>query len=635
MVYNIATSHRIPVYLVTDTINRHYPLALEMIRAYATSYRDGLLDSRSQWVPLYNCDSESIQKAAATFGKGIWLFSNYSWSSEKCLTVSRWIKQADPGHITVHGGPSIPAYPSACQAFLRKNSHVDIAVRGEGELTCAQLLEHFFSQKEEKKNWQEGLTTLKGISWLRSDGKWMTTPDQPRVTDLDQLPSPLLSGGFDLLSTSPNFRWFDNMPVMTNRGCPFGCAFCDWGGATSQQVVLFDLERVKGEIQWVARHNISNLVIIDANMGRFDRDVAIAAFIAEMKSIYGYPKETWLNYGKTNLENVLKIQKILVDADINCPFILAVQTRSAKTLKTVNRAGIRPEYYDALLAFSRKEKIPLTVDLILGLPGATLESFKEDIQFYFDRHAEINTYRAQMVVNSPMAAPDYMETYQVKTNANGLVTSCFSYSEADYHTMVSIAVFFRLFSGHGILKYFLRFLQWDFNIPCKEFLHRFVQRTRRVAHCPYGFLAMLHQQKDNRRLVCNFISQSRQRFFDEILQFTSDSFGLDTTGSDFETIVAVNQAVIPYPGGQYPLLLDMEHDVAKYYRDRSGKGNGRIRLCDYPAARFEVRDRFGLSKRIGNRNQWDHFGPPQEIYFELESSLMSYRSSPRWLNANQ
>ena len=32
----------------------------------------------------------------------------------------------------------------------------------------------------------------------------------------------------------------------SNRGCPYGCTFCDWGSATLSKVRNFDLDRVYG-----------------------------------------------------------------------------------------------------------------------------------------------------------------------------------------------------------------------------------------------------------------------------------------------------------------------------------------------------------------------------------------------------
>ena len=197
--------------------------------------------------------------------------------------------------------------------------------------------------------------------------------------------------------------------------------------------------------------------------------------------------------------------------------------------------------------------------------------------------------------------------------------------------MVSLYTLFRLFEGHGILTYYLRFLQWDYGIRCTDFLHRLVDGLAGEGKKNYPFLSMLFQRCDHRRLVCNFISQNRPLFFKEVLGFTRDTFGLDTSSSDFETVVAVNKAVIPEPGGRYPLQIDIPHDFIVYHRERSEADacSGK-RLTACPPGTFEVSDPHGLAGRIGYMDRWSHYGPPQETYFELESHLMRSRVSPRW-----
>ena len=43
----------------------------------------------------------------------------------------------------------------------------------------------------------------------------------------------------------------------TNRGCPYGCTFCDWGSATLSRIRKFDLDRVFAELEWCAQHEVA------------------------------------------------------------------------------------------------------------------------------------------------------------------------------------------------------------------------------------------------------------------------------------------------------------------------------------------------------------------------------------------
>ncbi len=62
----------------------------------------------------------------------------------------------------------------------------------------------------------------------------MTGPSQ-RIMDLSEVPSPYTMGLFDYLPDMyPGKIW--NAVIETNRGCPFMCTFCDWGGTTFSKV---------------------------------------------------------------------------------------------------------------------------------------------------------------------------------------------------------------------------------------------------------------------------------------------------------------------------------------------------------------------------------------------------------------
>ncbi len=78
------------------------------------------------------------------------------------------------------------------------------------------------------------LATVPGIGYRDRTGVHRTE-NRDRIADLDILPSPFLSG---------LFRPFEEVPdvfvtIETNRGCPYGCTFCDWGSATASRIRQF------------------------------------------------------------------------------------------------------------------------------------------------------------------------------------------------------------------------------------------------------------------------------------------------------------------------------------------------------------------------------------------------------------
>ena len=184
-------------------------------------------------------------------------FSVYVWNREYSYQLARRIKQLNPACQIVMGGPE-PAI-SDPEVFV-KHPYIDVLVKLEGELTFEQIL----------ANHGRSLESVPGLV-VNSNGRAIDTGDTERISELDELPSPYLTGMFDqLLRDYPDVVW--NGTLETNRGCPYQCTFCDWGSLTYNKVKKFGLERVFAELEWMGQH-CGFVTITDANFGMFvERD---------------------------------------------------------------------------------------------------------------------------------------------------------------------------------------------------------------------------------------------------------------------------------------------------------------------------------------------------------------------------
>lgn len=121
------------------------------------------------------------------------------------------IKRRAPRSTVIVGGP----HPTILPEDALSLPGVDIAVRGEGELVLGPLLRSLAAGK----GWEE----VPGISY-RGNGRVVHVGDTPRPEDLDALPFP----DFDAFPIERYFRLkgFRELPVITARGCPMRCTFC-------------------------------------------------------------------------------------------------------------------------------------------------------------------------------------------------------------------------------------------------------------------------------------------------------------------------------------------------------------------------------------------------------------------------
>src|SRR5690606_4749801 len=211
-------------------------------------------------------------------------------------------KAASPHSVTIHGGPDSPKYPHDVTRYFEIHPHVDIIVHGEGEATTAEVLAALVGHIGDGPPDLSVLRDVPGISFRLAD-EVVRTADRERIADLDTIPSPMLTGLFDAFADAHAF----GAPSETNRGCPYGCTFCDWGSATLSRIRKFDIDRVFAEIEWCGQNQIPTIGFTDANFGIFERDVEIAEKVAAVKREYGFPRDCYTNFAKNTAKHLRKI----------------------------------------------------------------------------------------------------------------------------------------------------------------------------------------------------------------------------------------------------------------------------------------------------------------------------------------
>jgi radical SAM superfamily enzyme YgiQ (UPF0313 family) len=585
---------RTPVYFVPHTED-HYPLALGMLFSFIQSFNGGALLNRYQLVPIVFMEQGDIlERLYPLYGDGVWLFSNYMWSLDKNMRISTAVKELSARNITIHGGPSTPSYPAACSEFLRANPSVDIAVHGEGELTTAELLDSMMDLAVDADSVGKvnGISIRGEVSETTPDGV-IRTATRIRFRAPDEIPSPYLNGVFDCYGD------VSAAIIESNRGCPFGCTFCDWGSATQQKVRKFSVQRVRDEITWLAERKVRILWIADANYGMYDRDIEIAEWIRDTKKKTGYPREVVVNYTKNATRRLAKIIEIFADSGICSQGIISIQTRDDNTLEVINRKNIKTDKYNELAEIFRHQNLPLSTDLMIGLPGITVDAFKEDLQYYFDKDVEVKAYPTQLLPNSPMADPEYISKYEIAVDENNFLISCFSYTELELREMNSLYQLFSLADSYSILRYVVRFLQWEKQIPAMEFLHRMLRETHSApGRWPtIGF--WIQTFKD-----LKIVPGGWRRLYDEVADFALTIFECERD-SAMHAVLRYNEFVMPDDAAIYPRELALDHDVETYFADRRQDPDNAAPLASYPPATVTIDDIYKMSHIDFNAAQYD------------------------------
>ncbi len=553
---DVEVDDRVPIYFVPHMEN-HLPLALGVLYSAISAYQDGTLLSRFTLIPInYLSPQQILEGPYRKFGPGVWLFSNYMWSIDVNMQISQAVKQHNFANFTVHGGPSTPDYAQACQDFMFENPSVDVAVHGEGEITITDLLEQV-QRNEQGKIVADShdLSQVNGITYR--DGltrNVLRTGSRERMKSPDMIPSPYLDGVFDGYQGR-----VEAAIIETNRGCPYGCTFCDWGSATNQKIRKFDLDRVKDEIDWIGRNQIRVLWIADANYGLYDRDIEISKYIVETKEKYGYPQEIVVNYTKNSTWRLVEIIKVFSEGGIIGQGIISIQTTDENTLEVINRKNIRTQRYDELAQAFTDLNLPLSTDLMIGLPGMTVESFTADLQRYIDMDVSVKAYPTQLLPNSPMAEPSYMEKYQIQADEHNYLTSTYSYTQEDLSRMKALHEIYVMADGYGLLRYTMRYLQWEYGISAGQLMSDLLDD-----------MALINRQFTAVAWALRFFNQDKsmpsgwERFYAQFKAYLQHRYDL-ADSSGLNTVLKVNRYAMPDDALQYPKSVALEHDFVSYF----------------------------------------------------------------------
>jgi len=327
--------------------NTYFPLATGLLVSYAKKFL-------KDWT--FKINEDPVDPDVAAFSVSLW---NRRW----CISKALDIKTKYPNCKLIFGGPSAGTvdYIEGAQIII-----------GAGE-------EQF----------------LEAISGIKS-----------KTIDLDDIPSPYLSGVFDGIQGTQAI-------IETNRGCPFSCAYCFWGKG-SNKVRFHSMDYVTAEAEWIGAHKIPYVFCADGNFGMFKRDIQIAEIYASVKRRYGYPEKFRVCYGKNAADTIFQTVSILEKAGLSKSVTLSPQSKNQETLKLIGRKNISDTFFDEMQERYADAGIPVYSELIIGLPGETYGSFKSGLVETMRLGNQLFVYLCECLPGTRLADAGYMQANGIK-----------------------------------------------------------------------------------------------------------------------------------------------------------------------------------------------------------------------------
>jgi len=319
-------------------------------------------------------------------------FSCYMWNWEWSKAVAQRVKERYPKCKIVFGGPQVTDRPKE-EEFFKHHPYVDTISLAEGELSFTDILRNLISGKLIDQIY-----------------------NYPRLTDLE-IPSPYLTGVFKtILEDNPDVLW--NGTLETNRGCPFACTFCDWGGLTYSKLKKFPEQKVLQELHWMAQNKMDYVTIADANFGVFlDRDMMFTEELVALQKEYGYPQVVDATWYKNSSEEIMEIVKKFISSGFNRGLTLSVQSMDMDVLEEIKRRNMEFSNLKHIFDICNREQIPSYTELILGLPKETFETWSHGLCEVIEmgQHNAIESWLAQLLENSHLNTPGQRAEHEIDT----------------------------------------------------------------------------------------------------------------------------------------------------------------------------------------------------------------------------
>jgi radical SAM superfamily enzyme YgiQ (UPF0313 family) len=279
-------------------------------------------------------------------------FTCYLWNIERTLWIAAELKRARPELPIIIGGPEV----TADNEWVFAHPAVDFAAIGEGEQTFAELLEAL-SKAERPTAPIDGLYT-----------KGSAPPAFRRpLAKLDDISSPYLAGILDAADE-------EMLLLETIRGCIFKCKFCYYPKSYDDLYFLSE-EKIVANLEHARRRGAREVVLLDPTLNQ-RRDFASFLKLLAREN----PDRQFTYFGELRAEGITaEIARLLAEANFT-EVEIGLQSIDPLAMELMDR-------HNNLRAFERGARamldhgIKVKVDLIIGLPGDTVDSVRRGIDY--------------------------------------------------------------------------------------------------------------------------------------------------------------------------------------------------------------------------------------------------------------
>jgi hypothetical protein len=480
-------------------------------------------------------------------------FSFYTWNAAEFLDLAKSLKAILPELLIMAGGPHV----QQAEDYLGIDP-IDLIFLGEAEISFQQVLDSVGPE-----HW----STIDGLAYLVDD-TIVETPPRARCKELDTFPSPL-----DILplTDKSGAPLYDSISYETSRGCPFKCAFCEWGtGAIGSKMYQWSMARITSDWEKITNAGIKNIWLADSNFGALKQDSDKAKLIVELKDRKGLPLSFATSWSKKHSRQVQEIALLLHRNGLLPHYQLALQTLTPEALRLSNRQNMSSNQYEPIAKHMSEQGVPIAAELIWGLPGDNLPDFERNLDRLLATFPNINIFGYTLLPGTEFYRR--REEYQIQAipvagygKAKGeYVVGCHSFTRQEGeegYFMISAHIL--LVHGH-IMPLTTRLLALRGKISVSPLLRNILQAIIEQFQSQLPELELANRMAiyEDRDLVYLAALAQLETLYDTIsgaISKAHEQQGLDPT--EALNILQLDRAFCPRVGSEHILLEQFDFDV--------------------------------------------------------------------------
>ena len=481
-------------------------------------------------------------------------FSFYTWNAAEFLTLAGELKRLLPALLVVAGGPHV----QQAGDYLGVDP-IDVIFLGEAEISLQEFLDC-----QHPGDWP----AIDGLAYLDTTGMVTTSPRQ-RCQQLDRFPSPL---EVLQLTDADGQALYESIAYETSRGCPFKCAFCEWGtGAIGSKMYQWPLERVRADWEIIAAAGIKNIWLADSNFGALKQDADKARYIVELKQRTGLPLSFATSWSKKHSRQVQEIALLLHRNRLLPHYQLALQTLTPEALRLSNRQNMSSNEYQPIAKSMAEQGVPIAAELIWGLPGDNLEDFELNLDQLLATFPNINIFGYTLLPGTEFYAK--RDEYRIEAipvagygKAKGeYVVGCHSFSrEEGEEGYFLITAHILLVHGH-IMPLTTRLLALRGEVPVSPLFRSVLRALLDVLRDDLGGLDLadrmsIYEQRDRIYLAALARRDTLYQVTAQVLAAHCRTHGQDPQAA--LQALQVDQALCPREGAEQVLQAQFSFDAA-------------------------------------------------------------------------